>query len=104
MADTFVALLRVHLFLPDSHSLKAKRAQLNRVKAHLRERVGASVSEVEGQDTWQRATLAVALTAGSESGAQSRVDDATRVIDRLFPDGTRVERRIVSWADMEPIG
>ena len=41
-------------------SLKGKRAELNRVKALLRERLGASVAEVAHQDSWQRSTLAVA--------------------------------------------
>jgi uncharacterized protein YlxP (DUF503 family) len=34
----FVVLMRVHLHFPDVGSLKGKRAELNRVKAHLRER------------------------------------------------------------------
>ena len=61
----FVVVLQVHLHFPDSGSLKAKRAELNRVKAHLRQRLGASVAEVAYQDTWQRSTLAVALAGGS---------------------------------------
>ena len=61
----FVVLMRVHLHFPESGSLKAKRAELNRVKAHLRERMGASVAEVGHQDTWQRSTLAVAFAEAS---------------------------------------
>ena len=37
--------MRVHLHFPDVGSLKGKRAELNRIKAHLRERCGASVAE-----------------------------------------------------------
>ena len=65
MGDAFVVLLQVHLFFPESGSLKAKRSELNSVKAHLRQRHGASVAEVDHQDTWQRSTLAVAITGGS---------------------------------------
>jgi hypothetical protein len=54
----FVVLMRVHLHFPEVGSLKGKRAELNRVKAHLRERCGATVAEVAHQDTWQRSTLA----------------------------------------------
>ena len=36
MSDTFVVLLQVHLHFPDAGSLKAKRSELNAVKAHLR--------------------------------------------------------------------
>ena len=51
MGDAFVVLLQVHLFFPESGSLKAKRSELNSVKAHLRQRHGASVAEVAHQDT-----------------------------------------------------
>ena len=40
----FVVLMRVHLHFPDVGSLKGKRAELNRVKARLRERCGATVA------------------------------------------------------------
>ena len=42
----YVVLMRVHLFFPESGSLKGKRAELNRVKALLRERLHTSVAEV----------------------------------------------------------
>ena len=35
------------------------------MKAQLHTRLGVAVSEVDGQDTWQRSTLAGALTSGS---------------------------------------
>ena len=65
MSEAFVVLLKVHLHFPDSGSLKAKRSELNAVKAHLRQRMGASVAEVAHQDSWQRSTLAVALAGGA---------------------------------------
>ena len=61
----FVVLMRVHLHFPESGSLKAKRAELNRVKAHLRQRMGGSVAEVGHLDAWQRSTLAVAFAEAS---------------------------------------
>ena len=57
--------MRVHLFFPEAGSLKGKRAELNRVKALLRERLHTSVAEVGHQDSWQRSTLAVAIAARS---------------------------------------
>jgi hypothetical protein len=97
----FVVLMRVHLHFPDAGSLKAKRAHLNRVKAHLRERMGASVAEVAHQDTWQRSTLAVAFAAGSPGRCEEAADRAGRMLDASFPQGVRVERRVASWADLE---
>jgi uncharacterized protein YlxP (DUF503 family) len=98
---SYVVLLQVHLFFPESGSLKAKRAELNRVKAHLRNRHGASVAEVGHQDTWQRSTLAVALAGGSAGRCEAAADDIGRYLDAHFPQGARVERRLASWADLE---
>jgi uncharacterized protein YlxP (DUF503 family) len=104
VADSFVVLLRVHLFFPDSGSLKAKRAELNSVKAYLRQRMGASVAEVAHQDSWQRSTLAVALAGGSVGRCDEAADGIQRALDARFPQGVRIERRLASWSDLEAIG
>jgi uncharacterized protein YlxP (DUF503 family) len=104
VADTFVVLLRVHLFFPESGSLKSKRAELNSVKAHLRQRMGASVAEVAHQDSWQRAMLAIALTGGSAGRCDDAADSICRLLDARFPQGVRVERRLASWRDLEALG
>ena len=101
---SYVVLLQVHLFFPESGSLKAKRAELNRVKTHLRQRHGASVAEVDHQGTWQRSTLAVALAGGSPARCERAADDVGRYLDAHFPQGARVERRLASWADLESLG
>ena len=56
--SAYVALLRVHLHFPEAGSLKAKRAELQSVKAQLHGRHGLTVAEVEHQELWQRSTLA----------------------------------------------
>ena len=96
--------MRIHLHFPEAGSLKAKRAELNRVKALLRERLHVSVAEVAHQDTWQRSTLAVALAAGSAAGAEHAADDVQRALDSRLPQGVLVERRLASWADLESLG
>jgi uncharacterized protein len=99
----FVVLMRVHLHFPEVGSLKGKRAELNRVKAHLRERCGATVAEVAHQDSWQRSTLAVALTGGSPGRCEAAADNVGRYLDARFPQGVRVERRVASWDDLESL-
>ena len=99
----FVMLMRVHLHFPDADSLKGKRAELNRIKAHLRDRCGASVAEVAYQDTWQRSTLAVALAAGSPGRCSEAADGVCRLLDARFPQGVRVERQVASWNDLESL-
>jgi uncharacterized protein YlxP (DUF503 family) len=101
--SAFVAFLRIHLHFPEAGSLKAKRSELNAVKAGLHGRLGASVAEVAYQDTWQRSELAAALCAGSASRAEEAADAVQRYLDARFPQGARVDRAIVSWGDVESI-
>jgi uncharacterized protein len=101
VSDTFVVLMRVHLHFPDSGSLKAKRSELNAVKAHLRQRTGASVAEVAHQDSWQRSTLCLALACGSAKHCDEAADQIVRMLDARFPQGVRVDRCMASWDDLE---
>lgn len=58
----FVGVYRIELFLPASHSLKAKRSVLNGLKARLSQ-MNLSVAEVDGQDLWQRGVLLAAAVS-----------------------------------------
>jgi uncharacterized protein YlxP (DUF503 family) len=100
----FVVLMRVHLHFPEVGSLKGKRAELNRIKAHLRDRMGASVAEVAHHDTWQRSTLAVAFAEGSPARCEEAADRVARMLDATLPQGVRTERIIASWDDLESLG
>ena len=104
MSGGFVAVLRIDLHFPDAGSLKAKRSELNAVKAALHQRFGAAVSEVAHQDAWQRSTLAVAFAAGSPGRADDAADAVQRALDARMPQGAVVERRVASWSDLEDIG
>ncbi len=81
--------------------MKSKRKDLASAKAQLRTRLGVSVSEVGGQDTWQRSTLAVAITAGSLHGVQEHADRVERFVLERFPDGARVDRMVRSFSEVE---
>jgi uncharacterized protein len=96
--------MRVHLHFPDAGSLKGKRAELNRIKAHLRDRMGASVAEVAHHDTWQRSTLAVAFAEASPARCEEAADRVARMLDATLPQGVRTERMVASWDDLESLG
>jgi hypothetical protein len=72
----------MELHLPASHSLKAKRSVVNHVKERLRTRFNASVAEVGYQDTWQRATLGVAIVSGEPGGLDRVLRDILSVVER----------------------
>jgi uncharacterized protein len=100
----YVALLLIHLHFPDSESLKEKRKELSSVKAQLRTRLGVAVSEVDGQDTWQRSTLAGALTSGSFKQLAQAADHVEAWLLSRYPEGVRVERSLTSFEDAGGIG
>ena len=104
MSDAFVAFLKIHLHFPEADSLKAKRSELKAVTAGLHRHHGAAVAEVAHQDVWQRATLAGALCGASEHRVHEAADGIQRWLDARFPQGVRVERIVVSWADLESLG
>ena len=54
-----IGLLTLELHFPGARSLKDKRQPLRRLETRLRNQYNVAVAEVEHQDLWQRATLAV---------------------------------------------
>ena len=71
-----VGLCTVELYLPDGHSLKAKRQVLSSLKTRLRNHFNVSVAEVGDQDLWQKAVLGIACIA-NEIGRVNQVLDQT---------------------------
>ena len=58
-----IGVLRLILHLPESGSLKGKRRILRSIKDRLRSQFNVSVAEVDYQDKWQKAELAIVLAA-----------------------------------------
>jgi hypothetical protein len=76
----YVLVLEAELHLPTCRSLKAKRAVIRPIIDTIRHRHHVSVAEVDHQDRWQRATIALAVVAGDPTVAEERVDDLERLI------------------------
>jgi hypothetical protein len=73
----------VELHLPDVESLKDKRHVLKGLKEKVRHRFEVSVAEVDHQDTWQRATLAVACVSQDSRHANEVISKALAFIESL---------------------
>lgn len=97
----FLLALTIHLHFPDNGSLKGKRKELLRVKAALGRKFGAAVAEVDHQDLWQRSTLAASLVGISPRDLERVADGIERFLMHRLPDGVRVERRLVSFQDLD---
>jgi len=66
-----VGVLTLEIELPYSHSLKEKRAVLQKIRDRLRVRFNVAVAELDHQDVWQRATLGVVSISGSQTVLES---------------------------------
>ena len=84
-----VAVERFDLRIPGVHSLKQKRHVLKTLTAALRQTFAVSVAEIEYQDLWQRAAIAVAVVGGEEYHLR-------RVL-------REVENRVDAWGEIEVI-
>jgi len=98
--SAFVALLLIDLHFPDAGSLKAKRRDLQSIKAQLHGRLGMTVAEVGHQDLWQRSALAAAVTGGSPAAVDQAVDRVERYLDERLPQGYAMRRTTVSFEDV----
>lgn len=89
-----IGLAACECFIYNAHSLKDKRAVLQRIITRLRQRYNLSVAEVAYQDTWQRTKIAIVSVASSKVAVEKELNYALKLIDS-FPE---IERTIT---DME---
>jgi uncharacterized protein YlxP (DUF503 family) len=85
-----VGLLTLELHFPGARSLKDKRHVLRGLQARIRKQFNVSVAEVEFQDLWQRARLAVVAVNTDlvhlESTLQSVAGEAAAARDAELVD------------------
>jgi uncharacterized protein len=79
-----IALLTIEMHVPGSHSLKEKRMVLRRVKDRLK-KFNVAVSEVDHQDLWQRAALAVVTVSTDQAHADRELAAVADEIERVEP-------------------
>jgi uncharacterized protein YlxP (DUF503 family) len=76
-----VALQRFDLRVRESRSLKQERHVVRSLIAALRQRFNVSVAEVDHQDLWQRATIAVASVGAPAHHLRQVADEIARFVD-----------------------
>lgn len=79
-----VGLLTLQLHIEHAQSLKEKRHVLRSLKDRLRKRFNVSVAEVDGQDTWQRSVVAVAMVSGDRQRVQDLLAKVESEAERLL--------------------
>ena len=99
MEPMHAAAVRYELFVPESRSLKVKRAAIRPIVDGLRHRLRVSVAEVDHQDTWQRAAIAVAVIAESDGHLREILASVDRTVANA-PDVELLDTETV-WLDAD---
>ncbi|WP_409294340.1 DUF503 domain-containing protein [Peribacillus sp. SCS-26] len=79
----------------DAHSLKDKRAVLQRIMTRLKQKFNISVAETGHQDVWQRTQLSIVTVSSSRQVSEKELQRALQFLDS-FPE---IERTIteIEW-------
>lgn len=109
-----VGICRLTLLVPESHSLKARRMVLRRIKDRVRNTFNVAIAEVsegEYRDSWQSAQLGFAVVSNEKGHAQAMVQKVLSHIDGLgvakliddeqdyldYGEGERVGEALSHW-------
>ncbi len=92
-----VGVCTLELDIPASHSLKDKRSVLKSLAARVRRDFNVSIAEVDGQDTWQRATLGIVCVSSDAAYAQGLLAKVIESIERGRFDAVIADYSIEMW-------
>lgn len=80
----FVCVARVTLDIPAASSLKAKRQVLRRVTDRVKARFNVAVAEVEDNDVWSRAVLALAVVGNERRFVNEQMDKILQYVEDMY--------------------
>lgn len=78
-----VGILKLHLVLPENHSLKGKRGVLKRVQARVSNQFNISVTECGDQDLWQSSMLGFGVVGTSRPIIEATLQKVVDFVDDL---------------------
>jgi hypothetical protein len=76
-----IGVCHLELFLHENSSLKGKRQVLQSLVQRARKRFNISISEVDGQDLWQRAVLGICAVGNDRQRVNSTLDQVINFIE-----------------------
>ena len=78
-----IGICTVELHIPDNSSLKGKRQVLLSLKDRVRQKFNVSISELDGNDLWQRSILGVACISNEKRYVNQQMDQVLSMIRRM---------------------
>lgn len=89
----FIGVCTIEVHVPESGSLKTKRHSIRSLKDRIRNKFNVSVAEVEDNDLWQKASLAVAAVSNDKSHLNQTLDHVLNMV-RSVPEINLIEYHI----------
>ncbi|MCT6923590.1 MULTISPECIES: DUF503 domain-containing protein [Bacillales] len=80
----------VEFMIHTAHSLKEKRAVLQRMVTRTKQKFNVSVAEIDHQNVWQRTRLALVAVASSKEAAEREITHALHYLESN-PEWERLE-------------
>ena len=89
----FIGVCTIEMHIPESGSLKTKRHSLKSLKDRIRSKFNVSVAEVDHNDLWQKASLAVAAVSNDKSYLNQTLDHVLELV-RSVPEVSLLDYHI----------
>ena len=101
MVGVHAAAITFDLHVPESRSLKAKRAVIRPIVDGLRHRFHLSVAETGHLDQWQRAEIGIAIVAATDDRVREILDTVERFVAAAA--GVELLATEVAWLDPDGV-
>ena len=75
-----IVYVEVEFIIQTAHSLKEKRAVLQRMITRTKQKFNVSVAEIDFQDVWQRTRIAVVTVASAKEAADREMNYALQYL------------------------
>jgi len=92
--SAIIGLCTIEVHLPEVGSLKAKRSILKSMLAKLHNQFNVSASEVDENDRWQTAVIAIAVVSNSARHAEQVLNNALDWVESRYPEAVIVKQTI----------
>jgi uncharacterized protein len=93
-----VGVCRLHLHIPENHSLKEKRHVLRKLIDRVRHRFNVAISEVDDNDLWQRAQIGFCVVGNDRRFVNSSLDKVIDFIEKMYlADVIEKEMEIITF-------
>lgn len=94
MSHTIIGLCTLQFYLPGVSSLKEKRGILKSMLAKLGNKFNISVAEVNHQDKWQSAEIAIVCVSNATVHAHQTLNQVIQWIEEHHPDALITHQEI----------